>query len=91
MKKVVVITLAVVVVGFGTAYVFRAPLMDAMFERMTANMFVALDTDGYDPGAAVGEPLPALRARFRGEEITGIAPFLDEKGSILVVNRSVDW
>jgi uncharacterized protein YxeA len=61
MKKVLAIALGVVVVAAGGVYVFRAPLMDAMFERMTANMFVAGDTDAFDPGVAVGEPLPTWR------------------------------
>ena len=86
-----VIALAIVVVLAGGAYLFREPLMAEVFDLVTADMFVAVDTDAYDPGIAIGEPFPSIRARYRGEEITTVTPFMGENGMILVANRSVDW
>jgi hypothetical protein len=73
------------------AYAFREPLLGAMFERVTADMFVAKDDDPYDPGLAIGAQLPALRARYAGHEITDVAAFMGANGLALFVNRSVDW
>jgi hypothetical protein len=80
----------VAVLAFG-GYVFREPLMNAMFERMTANMFVAKDDDPYDPGLAVGASVPALRARYQGQVVTDIGTVMGPRGLALFLNRSVDW
>ena len=91
MKKVFVVLAAVVVVAGISVYAFREPLKSAMFDRITADMFVARDTDAYDPGIAVGTALPALRARYQGKEVTQLGDFMGAKGLVLFVNRSVDW
>ena len=80
--------IAVLIVGI---YVFREPLKDAMFERMTTDMFVANDDDPYDPGLAVGSHIPALRAQYQGREVTDIGEVMGARGLVLYVNRSVDW
>lgn len=90
MKKLQIALLVIVVAATGI-YVFREPLMNVVVERVTANMFVARDTDAYDPGVAVGAQLPALRARFDGREVTQIGDMMGAKGAVLFVNRSVDW
>lgn len=64
---------------------------EAIVERLTANMFVAADTDAFDPGIAVGSSLPALRAMHAGKEVTGLDGMAGTRGTLLVVNRSVDW
>ena len=91
MKRLFVGIVAVVAVLALGGYVFREPLMNAMFERMTANMFVAKDDDPYDPGLAVGERVPAVRAMYQGQEITDIGSVMGGRGIALWVNRSVDW
>ena len=58
---------------------------------MTANMFVAKDTDSYDPGVAVGQAFPAIRARYEDRDVTGIGEFMGPRGMVIYVNRSVDW
>ncbi len=72
-------------------YVFREPLKQAVFDRITQDMFVARDSDAYDPGVAIGQTLPALHARYQGREITQLNEFAGPKGTVLFVNRSVDW
>ena len=91
MKKVLGALIAVVVaVGVGI-YVFREPLKSAAMDRVTAHMFVARDDDAYDPGVAVGQPLPAIRATYRDGEVTRLGQFAGARGMVLYVNRSVDW
>ena len=34
------------------------------------DMFLEQDTDNFDPGLSIGEPFPAIRAIYSGEEIT---------------------
>jgi len=91
MKKVLGVVAAVLVVAGIAVYAFREPLMGAMFERMTANMFVARDDDAYDPGIAVGTEVPPLHARYRDQEVTQLDDFMGSKGLVVFVNRSVDW
>ena len=54
-------------------------------------MFIAADTDGFDPGLAIGEQFPTIRALYEGEEITSIDSFMGERGAIFIANRSADW
>lgn len=91
MKKVLIGIAAVLVVAGAGIYLFRAPLLEAAMDRMTANMFVARDTDSYDPGVAVGQAFPAIRARYRDRELTDIDEFMGRRGMVIFVNRSVDW
>ncbi len=90
-KRALGITATVIVVAGIAVYTFREPLMTALFEKITADMFVASDTDAYDPGPAVGTTLPAIHARYRGGEVTQLGDFMGSKGLALFVNRSVDW
>ncbi len=55
------------------------------------NMFIAEDTDGYDPGLAIGEQFPPIRALYQGEEISSIDGFMGENGAIFIANRSANW
>ena len=91
MKRVLGYLLVFVAIAGVGIYTFREPLKDVMFERITANMFVARDDDAYDPGVAIGQPLPALRALYLGHEITQLGEVAGAKGTVLFVNRSVDW
>jgi hypothetical protein len=91
MKKVLMgMAAALIVAGVG-GYVFRAPLLEAATDRMTADMFVARDTDSYDPGVAAGQPFPAIRARYQDREVADIGEFMGPRGMVIYVNRSVDW
>jgi hypothetical protein len=89
--KVLSIAIGILLVLVLGVYVFREPLMAAVAERMTADMFVQADTDAYDPGVATGASFPAIRALYDGKEVTDIAQFMGPNGLVLVANRSVDW
>jgi len=72
-------------------YLHREELKAALIDRITADMFVAADTDTYDPGVSIGQPLPPLRALWNGREVTSVSELMGERGLLLFVNRSVDW
>jgi hypothetical protein len=91
MKKVLMgLAAALIVAGVGI-YAFRVPLLEAAMDRMTADMFVARDTDSYDPGMAAGQPFPTIRARYQDREVAEIGEFMGPRGMVIYVNRSVDW
>ena len=54
-------------------------------------MFIAEDTDGFDPSLAIGDQFPPIRALYEGEEISSIDGFMGERGAIFIANRSADW
>ena len=91
MKRVLIGIAVFLVVGGSGVFAFREPLMAAAMDRITANMFVARDTDSYDPGLAVGQAFPAIRARYQDREITSIGELMGARGMVIFVNRSVDW
>ena len=91
MKKVLIGILAVIVVAAAALYTFREPLKEVAIERMTAHMFVSRDTDAYDPGLAVGQPFPTIRARFEDREVTELGSFMGKRGMVVYAVRSVDW
>ncbi len=54
-------------------------------------MFITEDNDGFDPGLAIGEQFPAIRALYDGEEISSIDGFMGDSGAIFIAVRSADW
>ena len=91
MKKVFTGLIGFIVIAAAGVYLFRQPLMETVGEGITANMFVSVDSDAFDPGLAIGDTFPALLARYRGKTITDMGEFLSDKGMIFIANRSVDW
>lgn len=91
MKKFLIGLLTVIVVTGAGMFLFREPLKDMAFERIAADVFVAEDTDAYDPGTAVGTQLPPLLALHDGRQVTDVSPFMGSKGVALFAVRSVDW
>ena len=90
MKKLLLVLLSLGVIGT-TLYTFRTPLKEALFARITADMFVAQDTDDFDPGIQVGEMFPAILARYQNTEVKSLEAFMGEKGLAVFFVRSVDW
>jgi hypothetical protein len=85
------IALGMVAVAAVGIYAFREPLMAAAIDRLTANMYVSADNDPYDPGVAIGQPMPAIHALVDGREVTGVSDLMGARGLVIFVNRSVDW
>jgi len=91
MKKFLMGLAVFIVVAGAGVYVFREPLLERLVDRVTADMFVAADEDPYDPGTALGERFPAIRAFHDGAEVSSVGAFMGERGMIFIANRSVDW
>lgn len=55
------------------------------------DVFIAADTDDFDPGLPIGADFPPIRALYQGQVITDIDQFIRDKGAVFIANRSVDW
>jgi len=75
----------------GCLLAFSGPLLAQGMGPNLENIFLNEDTDNFDPGVPVGMQFPMIRARYEGEEITGIDGFHGDKGLIFLAVRSADW
>ena len=91
MKKTLLSLAGVVLVLAGGVYLVRAPLWAIAAEKLTENMFIEADTDGFDPGLRVGQSFPAISAIYQGSEINSVDQFISDKGMVFIANRSADW
>lgn len=91
MNRTLIIITAVLLTGGAMLYVFREPLKQFAYDRLTGNMFVAQDNDSFDPGPAVGSRFPGLRATYRDRDITLIEEFAGPNGTLFIASRSLDW
>ncbi len=89
--KVFVIIGAVFLALVASVALFWDDVKDAGFSALTADMFVAADTDAFDPGLPVGASFPPIKAVYQGREIYDVGDFIRDKGMIFVANRSADW
>ena len=89
-RVLVIITAALLTIG-ATLYLFREPLKQFAYDRLTGNMFVAQDNDSFDPGPAIGSRFPGLRATYEGRDVTLIEQFAGPNGTLLIASRSLDW
>jgi hypothetical protein len=91
MKKVLVILGGILLLTGAGGYLFKEPLWEFAKAAITADMFVAADTDSFDPGIAVGQPFPPIKAIYNGQEIADVGDFVHDKGMVFIANRSADW
>ena len=91
MKRALVISGATLAVLVAVGALFREPLKQMAIDQLTADMFVAADSDSYDPGLAIGERFPALRALHQGNVVSDMGQFIHDRGMVFIANRSVDW
>jgi peroxiredoxin len=73
------------------AYLFREPLKEVAYARLTQDMFVTRDNDNFDPGPAVGSHFPGLQATYQGRTVTLINEFAGINGTVFLASRSYDW
>jgi hypothetical protein len=86
------ISLAGVVVVLGAAiYLARAPLKEVVVAKLTDDMFIASDSDSFNPGLVVGQRFPQIAAVYQGTELHSVEPFINDRGMIFIANRSADW
>jgi len=91
MKRVLLITCCALLTAAALLYLFREPMKQALYARITADMFVAADSDAFDPGPALGSRFPGLRASYRGREVTLLEEFAGKNGTVFIASRSLDW
>ncbi len=87
LKALGLFVLALVAVGF----LFKAQLVEVAKNAITSDMFIAADTDSFDPGVPVGATFPAINALHEGREVLDVGEFIGDKGMIFIANRSADW
>lgn len=90
MKKLAV-TLGLVVALFALVFLLREPLRELLYDGVTSDMFIAEDTDSFDPGPVIGSRFPGINATWQGEEAHLLEPFYGPNGTVLLATRSVDW
>ena len=90
-KRFLLSALGVVALLVVAVLIFREPLKEAAYERLTDDMFVEADTDSFDPGPAIGSRFPGMTARYGGETVRLIEPFAGPAGTVFMASRSFDW
>lgn len=63
----------------------------AMMDARDPAMFIAEDTDDFDPGLAIGTPLPAIAVQGAAQSWQSLEAFTGPKGLVIVAVRSVEW
>jgi len=91
MKKAFLTVISLLLVAGGGIYLFRGQLWEVAKEKITADMFIAADTDSFSPGLTIGTTFPSIKAIYKGREISGVSQFVHDKGMIFIANRSADW
>jgi len=91
MRKILPAVFMLLLVATALGYLWRQPLKEFAYSVLTRDMFVARDTDAFDPGPALGSRFPGLRASYRGRDITLIEDFAGRNGTVFIASRSLDW
>ncbi len=91
MKKALLSIVGGIAVLAVVGYVFRGPLIESLKDEVTKDMFIAADTDSFDPGLAIGDAFPLLQASYQGEVVNDMGQFITDKGMVFIANRSADW
>ncbi|MBP6683449.1 MAG: peroxiredoxin family protein [Halioglobus sp.] len=91
MKRSLPAVFLLLLVATALGYLWRQPLKAFAYSVLTQDMFVARDTDAFDPGPVLGSRFPGLRASYRGRDITLIEEFAGRNGTVFIASRSLDW
>lgn len=91
MKKTLLVALAVLLGAGLMLYLFREPIKETAFAKLTENMFVEADLDSFDPGPRLGSHFPGVNAVHEGRRIQLIDDFSGENGTVFIASRSLDW
>jgi peroxiredoxin len=91
MRKLLLAVVLLLLLATALGYLLRQPLKEFAYGLLTQDMFVARDTDDFDPGPALGSRFPGLRASYRGRDITLIEEFAGRNGTVFIASRSLDW
>jgi peroxiredoxin len=91
MRKLLLAVVLLLLLATALGYLLRQPLKEFAYGLLTQDMFVARDTDDFDPGPALGSRFPGLRASYQGRDITLIEEFAGRNGTVFIASRSLDW
>lgn len=91
MRKTLRTVFLLLLVATALGYLLRQPLKEFAYSLLTQDMFVARDTDAFDPGPALGSRFPGLRASYQGRDINLIEEFAGRNGTVFIASRSLDW
>ena len=91
MRKTLLTVFLLLLLATVLGYLLRQPLKEFAYEVLTRDMFVARDTDAFDPGPALGSRFPGLRASYQGRDVTLIEEFAGRNGTVFIASRSLDW
>lgn len=91
MKKILLGLLAAILLLLAIGFLFREPLREQLEANITEDMFLPADTDSYDPGIAVGQRFPDIRAVGASGPLTDSAELMGDRGLVFVAVRSADW
>ncbi len=91
MKRILIIIAAMLFGAGALLYLFRDPIKQAAYDRLTADMFAPADTDTFDPGPELGSDFPGVNALYQGRRIQLLNDFAGDNGTVFVASRSLDW
>jgi len=91
MKKTLLVALAVFLGAGIMLYLFREPIKETAFAKLTEEMFVDADNDSFDPGPQLGSHFPGVNAVHEGRRIQLISEFAGPRGTAFIASRSLDW
>ena len=91
MRNKLLIFLCILAILGGAGYAFRGELIGMFAQSITADMFVDIDDDAFDPGPQMGTRLPEIFADAHGAQTQDLSQFAGERGLVVLLNRSLDW
>ena len=83
-------TCAIVLLVLGL-YLSWGSLKPLIYEQITSDMFVSVDSDVFDPGPALGYDSPGVIATYKGRELRLIAEFAGSNGTVFVATLKTTW
>jgi peroxiredoxin len=91
MKKILIGFGVAVILLVGLGFIFKAQFIELAKDAITSDMFVASDTDDFNPGIKVGETFPAINATYNAAVVSDLEQFSGSNGTVFVVSRSLVW
>lgn len=90
MKKRILVPVILALLAVAV-FLLREPLRQALYDGVTADMFVTEDRDSFDPGPVIGSHFPGVNATYQGREIRLLEEFAGPNGTVFLATRSADW
>lgn len=90
MKKIA-FSVGLLMTILAVAYLFREPLKQGAYDKVTSDMFVTADDDAFDPGPVDGSLFPGVNATYQGRDISRLDEFYGANGTVFLAVRSADW